>query len=142
MMDNKRGWIRIVEVVIALLLISGALFIVINKGYIGKKDISSQVYDVEVSILREIELDSSLRTSILSIVNLPTSEEDIDSAIISKINQRKPDYLECKIRVCEMNKVCALETYVEKDVYAQTVAITANLETYSPRQMKLFCWER
>ncbi|MBD3247200.1 hypothetical protein GF378_01110, partial [Candidatus Pacearchaeota archaeon] len=56
MFKDKRGWIRIIEAFIAVLLVAGALLIVINQGYIGKADISEQVYEVQLAILREIEL--------------------------------------------------------------------------------------
>src|SRR3989344_493349 len=64
---DKRGWIRVVEAFVAILLIVGVLLFVINKGYIGKKDISKQVYDAEISVLREIELDDNLREEILKL---------------------------------------------------------------------------
>ena len=40
--NNKKAWIRIIEAFVALLLITGVLLIVINKGYIGKEDVSSK----------------------------------------------------------------------------------------------------
>jgi len=137
---NKHGWIRIVEAFVAILLISGALLIVINKGYIGKKDISSKIYEIELSILREIELNNELRNEILEISSLPT--EDIPLNVTNKIESRIPNYLECKTKICEMNKICELNVYPNKNVYVQTVAITATSEIYNPRQLKLFCWRK
>ena len=64
-MRNKRGWIRIVEAFIAVLLVAGILLFVINKGYIGRRDISQQVYDAQLAVLREIQLNDTLRTQIL-----------------------------------------------------------------------------
>jgi len=57
-----------------------------------------------------------------------------------KIIDRTPDYLECQAKICELDKICSLEEYIEQDVFAQAVAITATLEEYAPRQLKLFCW--
>ena len=50
MLQGKRGWIRIVEAFVAILLITGVLLLVMNKGYIGKKDISGQVRDAEWAV--------------------------------------------------------------------------------------------
>ncbi len=135
-MRNKRGWIRIVEAFIAVLLIAGALLFVINKGYIGKSDISEQVYEIQLSVLREIELDNNLRNQLLEI----TIEEAIPVAINTKINQRVPDYLNCSAKICALDVICSLDEYVDTDVYAQAVAIAAQGTVYSPRQLKLFCW--
>ena len=102
-MRNKRGWIRVVEAFVAILLITGVLLIVINKGYIGKKDISKQVYDTELSILREIELDDGLRNQILI---LPLNEVGgvvvTESNLLNvwkKIKERPPEYLECEVNI-------------------------------------------
>ncbi len=149
---NKRGWIRIVEAFVAILLIAGVLLIVIDKGYIGNKDISKKVYDTQLSILKEIQLDNELRTQILGIdlsdggVEVVCTAQILDKCIPStvseKIASRTPDYLECQAKVCKLNEICALSEYLDKDVYSKPVAITADLDIYNPRQLKLFCWTK
>lgn len=135
-MNNKRGWIRIVEAFIAVLLVAGVLLYVINQGYIGKTDISEQVYQVQLSVLREIELDNALREQVLEV----TIGEDVPEDIQNKINQRVPDYLECSSKICELDDICWGDVPIDKDVYAQAVAIAAQPDNYSPRQLKIFCW--
>jgi len=136
-MNNKRGWIRIVEAFIAVLLIAGVLLFTINRGYIGKTDISEQVYQVQLSVLREIELDNSLRKEVLGV---DISEGVIPRIIEEKIRQRMPDYLTCKLKICGLEVICSLDDYIDTDVYAQAVAIAAQGLKYDPRQLKLFCW--
>jgi len=138
MMSNKRGWIRIVEAFIAVLLITSVLLVVINKGYIGRTDISEQVYQVQLAVLREIELDSELRTAVLT---TKLGEAFIPDSVIARIDKRMPDYLNCTAKICELDQVCSLDRYpLDKDIYAQPVAITAEGNVYEPRQLKLFCW--
>ena len=142
---NKRGWIRIVEAFVALLLIIGTVLIVINKGYIGKSDVSSRVYDAQLSILREIELNDALRGEIVSLdissssINWDDSKFPSDTK--SKINERTPNFLTCEAKICELDQICSYSPAVcaEKDIYAQAVAISATLEAYGPKQLKLFC---
>ena len=136
MIKRKKGWIRIVEAFIAVLLIAGVLLFVINSGYIGRRDISEQVYEVQLAVLREIELNSALRTQILT----TPIEEGVPIPVTNKINERMPEYLECTSRICNLTSVCPIDRVIEKDVYAQSVAITAEGTTYNPRQLKLFCW--
>jgi len=142
---NKKGWIRIVEAFISVLLVAGVLLTLINTGMIGKSDISENVYNSQTAILREIELDDSLRAEILDLQNnnLPIRWEDFDTyglnGIKLKIEQRKPEYLNCTAKVCALNEICELDKYEEGDVYAQSVAITANIQNYKPRQLKMFC---
>jgi len=139
---NRHGWIRIIEAFVAILLITGVLLIVINKGYIGKNDISLKVYKVEFSILREIQSDSELRYSILEAVNPPINWDDDNFPlnVKNKILNRVPNYLNCEAKICEIEETCVLDKEFDKDVYAQAGIITATLETYDPRQLKLFCW--
>ena len=143
-MNNKRGWIRVVEAFVAILLITGVLLVVINKGYILKKDDSPKIYDAQISILREIELNDQLRTDILNIDSseLPVKwgNPKFPSEVNNTIITRTPSYLECIANICNLQDICGMEKYVEKDVYAQAVVIAANLENYKPRQIKMFCW--
>jgi hypothetical protein len=139
---NKKGWIKIVEAFVAILLIVGVLLIVIDRGDVGKKDISSQIYDIEVAILREIQLNDALRNEILSVTPpIELTEENV-AQTWNKINNRIPSYLDCKAKICEMEQICELEEYPEKNIYVQTVLITTTLdiEEIKYRQLKLFCW--
>lgn len=137
LLNNKRGWIKIVEAFIAIMLVAGVLLFVINRGYIGKTDISDRVYQAQLSILREIELNDTLRTQILD----AELGGDVPQDVLNKIEQRKPDYLTCTAEICKMDVICESdETPLEKDIYAQPVAIAAEGSTFDPRQLKLFCW--
>lgn len=147
---NNKGWVRIVEAFFSILLIAGVFLIVMNKGGFSGEDISSRVYDLQLSVLREIELDDNLRKQILNISDdlIPIENEisegeinpDFPQVIQDKINERIPDSFICKSKICEINVICELDQYIDQDIYAQSVAIIATLETYSPRQLKMFCW--
>jgi|SRR3989338_3354736 len=150
MINNKRGWIKIVEAFIAVLLITGVLLVIINKGYIGKQDISSKVRETLTAILREIQLDKDARTEVLGIV-IPDDENGVEINELnapntwSIITGRIPDYLQCRAMVCGLDVVCELPSYgdlLDKDIYTETVAITTDLTDYIPRQLKLFCWTK
>src|SRR3989344_4009822 len=118
---NKRGWIRIVEAFVALLLIMGTVLIVINKGYIGKSDISSRVYDAQLSILREIELNDALREEIVTLTSVLTEWADFPNGVKNKIITRTPNFLTCEAKICELDQICSYSPAVcsEKDIYAQ-----------------------
>lgn len=139
---NRKGWMKIVEAFTTVLLIAGFLLIVVNEINI-KEDNSELIFDLEYAMLREIQLDNSLRDSLLGLT-LP-SEWDLDfpQEIKDKINQRKPNFLECKTKVCEIQDDCILDsTPLNKEVFVQPAFISSNLSDYSPRQIKLFCWDK
>lgn len=143
LLKQKRGWIRIVEAFVAVLLITGVVLLVINKGYIAREDISDKVYDAQWAVLREIELNDGLRYDILS---TGSGEGDaVPESVRTKILDRMPDYLECISKICELNELCEISNpdYLptEKDVYAQPITIAATPGVaFDPKQLKMFCW--
>jgi len=138
--QNKSGWIRIVEAFVAVLLIAGVVLVVLDKGYIGKEDISSKVYNTENAILRDIQLNDSLRQEILNEATLPVEWMDFPDGLRTKIENDAPDYLQCEARICSIGGDCGFSSNLEKDIYASATAITATQTTYDPRQLKIFCW--
>jgi len=138
---NKRGWIKIIEAFIAILLVSGVLLIVINKGYVGRADISEQVYQVQLSILREIELDCDLREDVLEAETELDGGWEVPESVKIRINNRLPDYLTCTSKICKLDVICeAKDVPLEKDIYTQPVAIATEGDNPEFRQLKLFCW--
>ena len=142
-MKGKRGWIRIVEAFTALILIMVVFLIFINKGIV-KGDSSKDVYEIQIRIEREIQINENLRNLIINIPfqQLPLRWENFPDEVKQKIIQETPSEIICEARICEMNKVCVLENYPNKEVYVENVAITANQTNYSPKQLKLFCWRK
>jgi len=118
------------------------LLVVINNSSVETKDISKEVYEKEVFLLEQIQLNSSLRNSVLSVdVNsFPMDGEDFPVILKNKINNSLPIYLKCESKICEVNQSCVLSESNNEDVYARSVIISSNLTTYSPRKLKLFCW--
>jgi hypothetical protein len=126
---NRRGWIKVFEAVIALLLIIGVVLTLINRGYLLQEDYSEEMYELQITILREIEKDNAMRVEILSSPEIDSFSFEVPESIKES-------------KICPLNEICSLEEYPEKDVYAQSVAIAAtpSLSDFSPRQLKIFCW--
>jgi hypothetical protein len=140
LMKNKRGWIKIVEAFVAVLLIAGVVLIIIDKEYLKKEDISSEVYDTELKILKEIQLNNTLRENILTAGPLPVNWTNFPQSVRNKIINDIPDYLNCNAKICEIEDACTIDENSEKDIYVQSVIITSTLDTLNYRQLKLFCW--
>jgi len=135
---NKKGWIRIVEALVAILLIVGFLTLIINKGE-QKSNLNSRIGLSENSILREIQINSTYRNYILG-TSGTVEFEDLDSNLNAQIISRTPEYLNCVGQICEFDNDCDYVENSGKDIYGKSVFIGANSEVYSPKQLKLFCW--
>jgi len=138
-MTSKKAWIKIFEAVIAVLLITSVLLVVLGTGVVENDGETLKIYNEEISILREIQLDNALREEILN-ANPPVGLDALPG-VEEKILDRTPDYLSCKAMVCAMDDDCILDGYSGKEVYVQSVVITVNIqsESFNPRQLKLFC---
>lgn len=144
---NKKGFIKIIEAFIAVLLVAGVLLFVVVKNN-PQFSIEEKVIDLEKSVLNEIARNEGYRERILQL------NEDIEitettlielTEIWSTINFRIQSSnlnLDFRIKVCQLDVICPLSNYPDKDVYTYSVAITSNLTTYKPKQLKLFAWEK
>ncbi|MFH1586004.1 MAG: hypothetical protein ABIB79_04510 [archaeon] len=145
MLNKKRGWIRIIEAAVAILIIAGTLLIVIEKGYLGTTDITQEIYETENGILKDIQLNDTLRDLILlNTTGLPIDSDSTDfpQDVNKTIWDKTPIFLECKSKICILDEICSLDLAIESDVYAKSIAIIATTEQQKFYQLKLFCWRK
>jgi hypothetical protein len=148
--DKKAGWIKIVEAFFAILLIVGVVLFLINKGFVGADKTESKVFTIEKAILKEIQLDRILRNAVLeSTPPYPAIAHDL---ILNKIDERKPNYLDCTASVCDPDEACGFPVdrfppeAADKDIYGESILITSSLvgsgggARYDPKKLKIFCW--
>ena len=141
---NRKGWIEIVEVFIAILLLTGILLLTIKEKYPRENETALEIAEIEYTILRDIELNNTLRAEILSVtppvewVNFNTNLAKVKN----KIETMSPSNLECAAKICNLTDICILEEFSGRSIYAESVVISADINTYSPRQLKMFCREK
>ena len=134
---NKKGWTEVLEVFFSILLLAGVLTIIINMNSHQTNSKFENIYKEESLVLKEIQLNNSLRSEIL---NSPLGY--VTGNINQTINKKMPSYLECLGKICVLNSECIADDLPEKEVYAKRVLITSDLNKYEERELKLFCWER
>ena len=135
---NKRGWIRIVEAFIAILLIAGILVVSLDSGRVIGEE-TRKIYAMEQSMLKEIQLDQSSREDIFTMEINSIAGGNLEN----KLNQRKLNYIECEGKVCTLDDdFCEVSEVHDNDVYVQEISIFTDLKNYEPRKLRLFCWEK
>lgn len=141
---NRRGWVKVLEVFVSIILVMAIIFFILNRG--GGRFVSTDAYEMELSILKKVQFNESLRGIILDESSLPVNWSSFNSGELLKIkqviNEGKIASFECEARICSLSDLCLSEVEVGKDIYAQSAVISADSNTYSPRQLKLFCWEK
>ena len=81
MVNNKRGWVRILEATIAVMIVSGVLVVVYSNQSIRREDISDTFYSLQQQILADISSRSNLRLAVLNTKN-DSDITDVDFLII------------------------------------------------------------
>ena len=134
-MNQKRGWVRILEAVLAIMIISGILIFVYSRN-VEQNDQSEYVYNLQRQILSQISSDDLLRAKVL--------EGDV-SFLEDYISESVPSSLNFAIKICEADSeiYCNIE-YVEGDVYVEEVFVSTNIDspTFSPKKLRMFVWKK
>ena len=128
-MQNKRGWIKIVEAFLALMIIT----IVLLSAYsVTKQENTSSVYRIEDSVLDSIVQDSVMREAVL--------HSDV-AAVNGTVAGKLSSVFGFEVLICNPEDICNLPAY-KKDVYARERIVSSTLDEYSPKKLKLFVWEK
>lgn len=131
--NNKKGWLRIVEAFMAIILIMAVLLVIIQKQRVAIND-TSEIQVKQRDIINMIVRDDSLRAEILSWKATQTNE---------KVKYLVPAGYNYSIELCNYTQFCALNFTVPTTVYSDETIIVSNLTHYVPNEavkIKLFFW--
>ncbi|MBS3091423.1 hypothetical protein J4217_03190 [Candidatus Pacearchaeota archaeon] len=138
-MVNKKGWIRILEASIAIIIIFGVLaFMVQEKKINNGKDLSQEL----PTLLDEIANNNILREKIVTTADVAGVEAEIEDFLATKLTNPNIKY---KVKICEMdNTPCPLVPYpttIDNEVYTKERTISSVLTKIAPRRVKIFMWQ-
>lgn len=142
MVKGKKGWIRIVEAFVAIVLVAGVMLVIFGESYVGKENYSEEIYEIQANVLRDIQVEDSLRELILDVSeeDIKTGDAGFPAEVQEKLNSGIPNYLECVAHICNLETACTETEVPAQSVYVKSVAIAATETQYNPKQLKLFCW--
>ena len=151
-MRNKRGWMRILEATIAVLIVAGVLVVVYSRQEIRGVDQTDYFYNLQRQILMDVSSRSNLRLAVLKTENV---NDDYFDVVNDFIRLRIPEAFNYTIRICELGSdvdFCKVKDSKivgeirDKNVFVEEVIISADLgdgsePKYEPRKLRLFVWE-
>lgn len=137
--EDKRGWLRIVEASLAVMMVLSSLLI-INNNIRQKQEIALD--ESFYSLLQKIAENSTLRGGILSYNYSNPSNAAGNYQIINNINQFiageiKDKEINYSISICSPNEPCNLETNISGEVYSVERIITTNLTNPEIKEKKM-----
>ena len=131
---NKRGWIRIVEAMIAIMIIIGiVLTFSARKTGNEKTDLTPLI----TPLLDEIAQNPSLRNAVLD-----SNATVIESMVAERITNPAFGY---GVKICGIGELCGLTSYpggAQGDIYTSERVIAATPEKYQPMKVKIFLWRK
>jgi hypothetical protein len=145
-MMNKRGWMRILEATIAVMIVSGVLIVVYSRQVDRGTDPADYFYSLQRQILMDISSSSALRLAVL--------DGDINE-ISGFVEAKIPEAFGYFIRICDLGDTtdyCKIkddsiirETR-DKDVFVEEIVVSSDLgvgsnSRYKPKKLRLFVWE-
>ena len=127
-MVNNRGFIRIVEASISIVLVASVMFFIFAQTRTTPQEDFGQLGR---DLLTEIASNNTLRQDILN-----NESAHIESFISNKI----PSTLSYEFKICEINTICSKKAYTETNVFASERIISSTLNDYDPKKIKIFIW--
>jgi hypothetical protein len=143
-MRNKRGWIRILEATIAVMIVSGVMVMVYSRQPSRAESSEEFVYNLQKQILMDIASRGDLRKAVL---------EDDNETIELYVSERIPLVYGYYLRICGLGDICKMEDpdvfreTRDKSLFVEEAIISSDLgggggeEIYSPKKVVFFLWE-
>ncbi len=138
LLRNKRGWLRILEATIAVLIVTGVMIAVYSKQGNREPRFDDYLNNLGEKILLDISSDRVLRGYVLSGDNV---------SLISYVTTKIPPNFEFSLKLCTLGDPCKLSDDDEiqatkgKDVFSKSTIIAADSKSYNPKELKLFMWK-
>lgn len=132
MVKNKRGWILILESVIAVLILFSFLFFMISsqKPYSEK----SNLYDLANILAEKIEKNDSLRALVFQ-----NNAERIDDYLNDEIENMQIKRTNAGVCIAEYNENCFIDS--DNEIFVSEAIIASNSTHYDLKKVRVFVWK-
>jgi len=131
---NKRGWVIIVESVIAVIILFSLFFLTLSRQSYGDADAKSYLYDSANLLIEKVQKNDSARNFVLQNV---TSE--VNAYLSSEIERMKIK-INATACISRINQECFVNVSSE-EVYAAEYVIASDSSHYSPKKIRIFVWK-
>ena len=141
LMKNKKGFIRILEAVFAILVIMGAALILISNS-VQTSDISEEVYEKQRYILDVVTNNQEMRNEIID-YNPEATPPRLLTKTTTFIQKNIPSTWTFKTCITDIDKICNEETPDDKDLYVSEAIISSSLTKYDgSKKLRFFIWRK
>jgi len=133
MIKNKKAVIRIIEAIIAVLILLGVVLALISRQSV-KADVSGNIYKIEHQILNEVSANNALRTAVLT-----SDNKTVECFIQSRLEKFSLDF---NISVCNPWEFCLCNAPINKEIFTDDAIISTNITewNFNPKKIVFCAW--
>lgn len=135
---NKRGWIRVMEAFIAIIIIFGVLLLLFSRNR-AVGNTGEEITKLQINILDSLSRDNVVRNQVLS---------NDSREVNRKVGLLIPNWLNYTVSICEPDLACSInisyisqETLRDREVYSAETLILSNETYFNDKKLKLFFWK-
>ena len=143
---NKKGWIRIAEAFLSILIIAGAVLFASSKQ-VDSRDISELVYERQSEIFEVLANNEDYREEIVGFTlsdGCVVVSSGEDYKFITFIGKTLPNGLDFVVNICEIERFSAEGAPNDREVYVGETIISSIVNSYpnkKPRKLSLSVWK-
>lgn len=130
LMKQKKGWTKILEVFVAIVLLASILSLILQDQNQETNNFE-RIYKKQNTAYQIIQNNNSLRSDVLS----GKATKEINSTINNTLAE-----MDCKAKICPIKKDCNINIDKQQESYAQETILYANETHYKPKKLKSVCW--
>ncbi len=130
-MVNKKGFIKTLEAIVAIIILIVFISVFIRRDEIIKKDDEKSI--VASSLLSEIQDNDILRGCVLI-----KDKNCIDNYLNESITNR----YYYNFSICDLGGSCLVPSLPKTDVYVKSIVVSSNLTTKESRIIRVYLWNR
>ena len=151
-MRGKRGWIRILEATIAVMIVASVMLISYSDQVQDWVSFAEYSESLQNEILFDIVSDMEYRLNVLNVVVDDVSDSNY-TEVDEFVESRVPIGFGYLLRICKLGDTsdfCKmnLDDYVatiDKDIYVEETIVSSEVgdgdaKIYAPKKVKLFFW--
>jgi hypothetical protein len=136
---NKKGWMKIVEAFLAILLLMGILLVILGGDEV-KFEKGKLINQAQADFLHNIQINNSFRIEVLQLNNLPINSNDTGFPSDLK-SYFLEEFQNCFMNICLPFDECTLDFETKGEIYSKEILINSYANIYSPKKVKIICYE-
>jgi len=134
---DKKGYIKTLEAVIAIVLILGFIFLYLPREDTGSNEVPPLVASAQDSIKESLTNDVALREAI---INQDSNDNSGQDAMEELLEANLPPGFNGNFNICGTPTCIGEGVPVDKNIYVEDIIISATLETQKPKIVRVFIW--